>query len=90
MALAKDAASIGDQVLSESYLQHAEHYQRVINEWAAHQSVRNEANAQQPIVTDDRTHQPSAPTKATSEDLGLPSSILGAKRETATPEPADA
>lgn len=33
-ALAKDASSSGDLVLSESYLQHAEHYQRIINSWA--------------------------------------------------------
>ncbi len=33
MALAKDASSSGDLVLSESYLQHAEHYQRIINIW---------------------------------------------------------
>ena len=31
MALAKDAASSGDRILAESYLQHAEHYQRIIN-----------------------------------------------------------
>lgn len=34
-ALAKDAAASGDRVLSESYLQHAEHYQRMINEFMA-------------------------------------------------------
>lgn len=33
-ALAKDAATSGDRVLAESYLQHAEHYQRLINSWA--------------------------------------------------------
>lgn len=33
MNLAKDAASSGDHVLAESYLQHAEHYQRIINGW---------------------------------------------------------
>ena len=33
MNLAKDAASAGDLVLYESYLQHAEHYQRIINGW---------------------------------------------------------
>ncbi len=33
-ALAKDAASAGDRILAESYLQHAEHYQRMINEIA--------------------------------------------------------
>ena len=41
IALAKDAASAGDRVLAESYLQHAEHYQRMINEmteeYARHQ-----------------------------------------------------
>ncbi len=31
-ALARDAAAAGDAVLAESYRQHAEHYQRVINE----------------------------------------------------------
>jgi len=34
LALAKDAASSGDQVMAESYLQHAEHYQRIINTFA--------------------------------------------------------
>ena len=34
MVLAKDAASSGDHILAQSYMQHAEHYQRIINEWA--------------------------------------------------------
>lgn len=33
MALAKDASSVGDRILAENYLQHAEHYQRIINGW---------------------------------------------------------
>ena len=33
MALAKDAASAGDRSLAENYLQHAEHYQRIISSW---------------------------------------------------------
>ena len=32
VALARDATSSGDRVLAESYLQHGEHYQRLINE----------------------------------------------------------
>lgn len=32
VALARDAMSAGDRVLAESYLQHAEHYQRMLNE----------------------------------------------------------
>ena len=34
MILAKDASSSGDHVLAQSYMQYAEHYQRLINEWA--------------------------------------------------------
>lgn len=33
LALAKDASSSGDLILAENYLQHAEHYQRMINEF---------------------------------------------------------
>lgn len=33
VSLARDASSYGDRVLAESYLQHAEHYQRFINEY---------------------------------------------------------
>jgi len=31
LALAKDAAAVGDHIMAENYLQHAEHYQRIIN-----------------------------------------------------------
>ena len=31
LALARDAAAVGDRVLTESYLQHAEHYFRILN-----------------------------------------------------------
>ncbi len=31
LALARDAASIGDRIASENYFQHAEHYYRIIN-----------------------------------------------------------
>ncbi len=89
MALAKDAASSGDTVLAESYLQHAEHYQRVINEWGV-QTPRVEAN--QPADAYDRARQPQPDVRqpGQSEDLGLPSSILGPKREVADTELADA
>lgn len=33
LSLSKDAASVGDLILAENYLQHAEHYQRMINEF---------------------------------------------------------
>ena len=91
IALAKDAASSGDQVLAESYLQHAEHYQRVINEWGV-QSPR--VDAAQPTDAYDRAQQPQPDIQPSAaprnEDLGLPSSILGPKRDVANPELADA
>ncbi len=37
MTLAKDASASGDRVLAENYLQHAEHYQRLIGSWADEQ-----------------------------------------------------
>ena len=49
MTLARDAAAGGDRVLAESYFQHAEHYQRMINE-ANEETARYQAQyqAQQP------------------------------------------
>ncbi|MCB1722000.1 MAG: DUF4167 domain-containing protein [Alphaproteobacteria bacterium] len=73
-ALAKDAASSGDRILAESYLQYAEHYQRIINSWEegvqddklrASETQENSLKKSQGIESDD--------------DLSLPSSILGEK-----------
>ena len=66
LTLAKDATASGDIVLAESYLQHAEHYQRIINSWGDEfqgfqQRQGFTANTQQPA----------------EDDLGLPVSILG-------------
>lgn len=83
--LAKDAASSGDRVLTESYLQHAEHYQRIINSWV------NEAPPERPSYAPPErftmnqgqqgagqsSHQPGSPGHAAREDLSLPASILG-------------
>lgn len=98
MALAKDAASSGDTVLAESYLQHAEHYQRVINEWAPrveqnqqsdmHHHDRQIDPASQPQPVIEQRHSPRKADDA--DDLGLPDSILGAKRDVAKTELADA
>lgn len=65
MALAKDAASTGDVVMAESYMQHAEHYQRIINTWAA-EAPPQPAYAPQP-------------EESAEDDLGLPASILSEK-----------
>lgn len=88
-ALAKDAASQGDTVMAESYLQHAEHYQRVINSW--------DLENRQPHVpghmsSDQPSHAPAPnqPQERTPEDdLGLPMSILGPKPQVSA-QPEDA
>lgn len=45
-ALARDASAAGDHVLAESYLQHAEHYQRLVNEYMQ-ENNQNNNNQQQ-------------------------------------------
>lgn len=76
MTLAKDAASAGDRILSESYLQHAEHYQRIIISFGDHVQERRPASFDgsdsdsNPYAQ--RDEQPSG-----ESDLSLPTSILG-------------
>ena len=46
VTLARDAASSGNRVKAENYLQHAEHYQRLMSiQEAAKQAAREEAEA---------------------------------------------
>lgn len=46
MALSRDALASGDRIAAENYMQHAEHYQRLVN---AQHAAQNEANgARQP------------------------------------------
>lgn len=75
VALAKDAASSGDLVLAQSYLQHAEHYQRLVDSF----STENDAGTQQGKGS---AGSGNAGDKAESDnpskdDLSLPDSILG-------------
>ena len=68
MALARDALSSGDPVLAENYLQHAEHYQRIINTW--NEEFRDFSRpAAAPQAVDGNTN--------VADDLALPISILG-------------
>jgi hypothetical protein len=78
LALAKDAASSGDKCMAENYLQHAEHYQRIINEWNA-QNNRTESS-DRPERKEERKESYSADKgKSGDDELGLPASILGDK-----------
>lgn len=76
--LAKDALAVGDYVLAESYLQHAEHYQRIINSWG-------DQYDDQP-----RTYEPRGQQQDETDELALPTSIVGAgvKQSTDTLEDA--
>ncbi len=72
-ALAKDARSAGDWVLAESYLQHAEHYQRIISEINAQNAIKNDVRHEQ----NEKTAKPVHNKQEQKDDLSLPSSILG-------------
>lgn len=84
VALAKDAQGLGDMVLYQSYLQHAEHYQRMINSWEIESQTFeiNDPDAveqnreEKPVEFEKRGAQ--ARIASSDDDLGLPSSILGA------------
>ena len=82
MALAKDAASSGDIVLSESYLQHAEHYQRIINSWDEDVQLRRPQESSGNSIEAESGEEK---TDESGSDLSLPSSILG-KSSKAPPE----
>ena len=71
VALAKDARSAGDTILAESYLQHAEHYQRMITVWNEQQVERTSYQEEQNLS------QPQTAQEGQVDDLSLPSSILG-------------
>ncbi|MGQ0526758.1 MAG: DUF4167 domain-containing protein [Alphaproteobacteria bacterium] len=77
--LARDAASAGDRVLSESYLQHAEHYQRIINSWEAENPTPRPAiRPDETVVDGNAVAVTQTGDQAVREDhLGLPASILG-------------
>lgn len=72
LALAKDANATGDKIMAENFLQHAEHYQRLINEWEEdnHRTASSDQN-------DSNKRQPRKSKGGNDDDLALPTSILG-------------
>lgn len=76
LTLAKDSSSAGDIVLAESYLQHAEHYQRIINSWNEENKDKNKQN--NAVRSSGKSEAKADGNKSKSnDDLALPSSILG-------------
>ncbi|MEM9782652.1 MAG: DUF4167 domain-containing protein [Pseudomonadota bacterium] len=54
LSLARDAQTSGDRVTAENFLQHAEHYQRILSAALGAQAERREAAAQDDDDDDDR------------------------------------
>ncbi len=78
-ALAKDASSSGDYILAESYMQHAEHYMRVINSWQD-ELMELEANGWKAAPRAETSPARTTETHASQDDgddMGLPASITG-------------
>lgn len=92
--LAKDARACGDGILAESYLQHAEHYQRIINQWNENNvpngdEVRAQADNKSyaPVHGDGRMDAGQRIDEGFNEDdLSLPPSILGSGIEVSSEE----
>ncbi len=82
--LSKDDNSTGDRVLAESYLQNDEHYQRMISEWGVEEAYDDNVNEQRFEIPPPAGvgPQPGMNGAEGAEDLGLPSSILGARKAT--------
>jgi len=89
LALAKDATSAGDPIMSENYYQHAEHYIRIINEISGETKIAGlKDDVQDGNKLDSSSYNKektrSKPvnksvekTESKKDDLALPASILG-------------
>lgn len=77
LALAKDAGTSGDIVMAENYMQHAEHYQRIINSFGEQNpnwTPSPAASAESEIgEAQDGAVEEKAPHR---DDLGLPTSLF--------------
>ena len=73
--LAREALSNGDKILSENYLQHADHFTRVLHE---RDSFRREKNQENKI---DNIEVSTVEIQATSEDLSDSNLVKNTKNE---------
>ncbi len=71
---------MGDRVLAESYLQHAEHYQRLTSGWIDLIEGRSDAYLYKTTAVEDDVMDDEQP-EIVAEDagLGLPASIVGTR-----------
>ncbi len=74
-SLARDAASAGDRVLAESYLQHAEHYYRIIE--AIEEATQAEQGMRRNPSSSSFDQQPDMPSNYFTPDGQLAASAQG-------------
>jgi hypothetical protein len=74
LQLARDANSSGDRIMAENYLQHAEHYYRIMAaaaaqaaQYQAQQAAQNSSQHPQPQGAQPQQPQTSAPSFSLSE-----------------------
>jgi len=77
--LAKDAAGMGDRILEQSYLQHAEHYQRVINSWNEENASRVQETRQHTQDKADQADKPQSSNQAPKTPSKAPSNTPAKK-----------
>tara|TARA_R110002124_G_scaffold64985_2_gene177473 strand:+ start:280305 stop:280742 length:438 start_codon:yes stop_codon:yes gene_type:complete len=77
--LARDAHAAGDTIATETFFQHAEHYQRIVNEWDDELVNGPRKIVKEVRVSHNKDMDENVGNKAEAieDDLGLPSSILG-------------
>lgn len=61
LTLARDAASADDRIMQENFLQHAEHYQRIINSWEESRPEETKSNSSRPQPQQQQPKQQSQP-----------------------------
>jgi hypothetical protein len=80
MTLARDAQSSGDPVLAENYLQHAEHYSRII------MAYREQTNPQGEVMNGNGQRMPNEGTDEFGEDDGSEASDDGFPQQSFPPQ----
>ena len=84
--LAREASSSGDKILSENYLQHADHFTRIMNE---HDAIRKERFAENKFINDEKsTEDKSIKIKEISKDnTAKKIEESGKEKKVAKPQP---
>ena len=74
--LARDALTSGDQILSENYFQHADHFTRILNEQESYKKSRFSSEASE-VKKEDQTND----TKVEKKDEEVVKKIVDKKEE---------